>query len=361
MDRQRVRWPSQEEILFTKVPTFEAFISLGKDGQSAYILYNFLQYLSKIKQGNSFYISFNLVKEELDWGRNKYLKSRRILIDLGLLTVVIERTAEGAFKSKTTEINTTPKTQFVPPVVEAQKSYFNQAARNNKIPSYLRYEIQNSDLSNLEQDIEALGVDKWQAFVNLFFEDKIKAVSYFVHNKAKKYSYNVFRSQLSYFETYYNQQQAKIEEERLKREENQKYISEQYSEDYPKLKLKIVPAEDDINNDINNRPNLYCPKTGWIYKHGHINGVYKYRKTTNRLSGYSEDYDKWASDLKSVLNKKTKFIKAYNKKNHKNLNVFNYIKQNKLFEIPLFNNLDLAKYEYFFELKNNREATSDEK
>ena len=102
------------DILFITVAKYKLFLSYGKKGADALMLYLHYMFTARIQATNSVWANNSYIREGLDWSRDRLKDAKKLLIQLELIEQKQEKTTDGTFgkpyvvvKTKTTpfEIN----------------------------------------------------------------------------------------------------------------------------------------------------------------------------------------------------------------------------------------------------------------
>ena len=86
-----------EEGIFLERSKIDLLGKYGKDGFMAMELYVFYLFQSLSQKSKSIKITQEEARKGLDWGRDKFIKARKILIEAGLIESVKEKEPNGRF------------------------------------------------------------------------------------------------------------------------------------------------------------------------------------------------------------------------------------------------------------------------
>ena len=86
-----------EEGIFLERSKIDLLGKYGKDGFMAMELYVFYLFQSLSQESKSIKITQEEARKGLDWGRDRFVKARKILIESGLIESVKEKDSSGKF------------------------------------------------------------------------------------------------------------------------------------------------------------------------------------------------------------------------------------------------------------------------
>lgn len=86
-----------EEGIFLERSKMELFKKYGRPGFTAMELYVYYLFKSLEQGSDIINISHEETRKELDWGRDKFLKCKKILSKLNLIEVIIKKDSQGKF------------------------------------------------------------------------------------------------------------------------------------------------------------------------------------------------------------------------------------------------------------------------
>lgn len=87
----------EEDIIFLTVGKYKLFMSHGATGRDAKSLYEHLMFTAKMQKTNQVKATNSYLKKGLCMGDEKIRKAKKLLLDLGLITLVEKRDKQGKF------------------------------------------------------------------------------------------------------------------------------------------------------------------------------------------------------------------------------------------------------------------------
>ena len=98
------------DLIFVTVAKYKLFLSYGKIGLDAYVLYSHLMFTARLQKTNTVKAKDNYLKNGLEWGSERLIKAKKLLYKLGLLKKIQRFKENGQFSESFLEIKT--KTTF---------------------------------------------------------------------------------------------------------------------------------------------------------------------------------------------------------------------------------------------------------
>lgn len=84
-----------EDILWITTKKYELFLSYGKIGMDAYLLYSHLMYTARLQHSNSVWANNRYIRDGLRWTKERLLKAKNLLRDLELIGEKKDRNEKG--------------------------------------------------------------------------------------------------------------------------------------------------------------------------------------------------------------------------------------------------------------------------
>ena len=97
------------DLIFVTVAKYKLFLSYGKIGMDAYLLYSHLMFTCKLQQTNSIKAKEIYLRQGLNWGKDRLYKAKKLLKQLEIIKEIQKKDKNGRFsgsyivvKTKTT-------------------------------------------------------------------------------------------------------------------------------------------------------------------------------------------------------------------------------------------------------------------
>ncbi len=111
MDIENISIEKDDDIIFITVAKYKLFLSYGKIGMDAYMLYSHLMFTARLQETNQVKAKDIYIRQGLEWGSDRLLKTKNLLIDLGLIELIQKRDEQGKFENAYIKIHA-KKTPF---------------------------------------------------------------------------------------------------------------------------------------------------------------------------------------------------------------------------------------------------------
>jgi hypothetical protein len=85
------------ELIFVTVAKYKLFLSYGKVGMDAYLLYSHLMFTARLQSTNQVKAKDVYLRKGLNWGSEKLRKAKKLLLQLGIIEKIQRRDKEGHF------------------------------------------------------------------------------------------------------------------------------------------------------------------------------------------------------------------------------------------------------------------------
>lgn len=85
------------DILFVTVAKYKLFLSYGKIGMDALIIYLHLMFTARIQKTNQVWAKNVYLRECIEWGEKRLKKAKKLLVDLGLIEYIQNKKEDGTF------------------------------------------------------------------------------------------------------------------------------------------------------------------------------------------------------------------------------------------------------------------------
>jgi hypothetical protein len=72
-------------FLVTTMSKYKLFMSYGKTGMDAFLLYNHLMFTAQLQKTNSVWANNKYIRQGLEWGTDRLRKAKNLLFDLGII------------------------------------------------------------------------------------------------------------------------------------------------------------------------------------------------------------------------------------------------------------------------------------
>lgn len=86
-----------DELIWLTVSKYALFMSYGKIGIDAKALYEHYQFTCIMQKTNTVWAAGKYCRQGLDWGRDRFEKAKKLLLDLGMIEISQERFDSGKF------------------------------------------------------------------------------------------------------------------------------------------------------------------------------------------------------------------------------------------------------------------------
>lgn len=96
---ENIKIDAKGDIIFLTVGKYELFLSKGKVGMDAYLMYSHLMYTGRLQATNQVWATNSYIKNGLKWGEDKLRNAKNLLKELGLIEQ-IEQTPDKENKGK---------------------------------------------------------------------------------------------------------------------------------------------------------------------------------------------------------------------------------------------------------------------
>ena len=97
---EQVNIEKDGDIIFITVAKYKLFMSYGKIGMDAYLLYSHLMFTARLQKTNSVKANNYYLTNGLSMGKQRLLAAKKLLTELGLIKTIMRHTTEGDFKGK---------------------------------------------------------------------------------------------------------------------------------------------------------------------------------------------------------------------------------------------------------------------
>jgi hypothetical protein len=84
-----------KEIILTHTLTARRLLKEGSNGTNAFTLYNFYCFCSSLQETKSVYATDSFCMAGLNWGRDKFRKAKKLLVNMGIIESVTRRDKLG--------------------------------------------------------------------------------------------------------------------------------------------------------------------------------------------------------------------------------------------------------------------------
>jgi hypothetical protein len=116
------------DIIFVTVAKYKLFMSYGKIGIDAYCLYSHLMFTARLQETNQVFAKDCYLRQGLNWGKDRVQKAKQLLIELELISEIINRDKKGQFVGKYIKVKT-KTTPFEIDSIEHQETENPQAGK----------------------------------------------------------------------------------------------------------------------------------------------------------------------------------------------------------------------------------------
>lgn len=144
IDLGNIRIDIDDDQLFITIAKYKLFMSYGKTGMDAFMLYMHLQFTAKLQSTNSVKAKDIYIRQGLKWGSDKLTKAKRLLYDLGLIEKIQRHDEGGKFKESYIKVKTrtspfeieaieTPTATLVTATLENRSTVSDNKCLNEKV------------------------------------------------------------------------------------------------------------------------------------------------------------------------------------------------------------------------------------
>lgn len=92
--------------IFVTVSKYKLFLSRGKIGMDAYLLYSHYIFTARLQKTQSVWANNTYVREGLHWGKERLLKAKKLLKELQLIEIVQKKDDKGKFSKSYIKVKT---------------------------------------------------------------------------------------------------------------------------------------------------------------------------------------------------------------------------------------------------------------
>ncbi len=94
------------DVIFITVAKYKLFLSYGKIGMDAYLLYSHLMFTARLQKTQSVKAKDIYLRQGLHWGTDRLRKAKQLLIELELINPIQRRAVDGQFDESYIEVKT---------------------------------------------------------------------------------------------------------------------------------------------------------------------------------------------------------------------------------------------------------------
>jgi len=111
MDIDNILIEADGDLVFVTVAKYKLFLSYGKIGMNAYLLYSHLMFTARLQKTDTVWAKDLYIRKGLNWGSQKLLKAKALLKDLNLIETIKKRDKKGKIEGWYIKVKT--KTSFL--------------------------------------------------------------------------------------------------------------------------------------------------------------------------------------------------------------------------------------------------------
>lgn len=105
-DISKISIEADYDIIFTTVAKYKLFMSYGKIGMDAYLLYSHLMFTARLQKTNKVFANNTYLRQGLNWSKEKLQKAKNLLYDLNLIKTKQRKDKAGKFCGNYIEVQT---------------------------------------------------------------------------------------------------------------------------------------------------------------------------------------------------------------------------------------------------------------
>ena len=103
---EQVNIEKDGDIIFITVAKYKLFMSYGKIGMDAYLLYSHLMFTARLQETNSVYATNHYLMKGLSFGKDRLQGAKNLLMELGLIETVTRHDESGKFAGSYIKVKT---------------------------------------------------------------------------------------------------------------------------------------------------------------------------------------------------------------------------------------------------------------